>query len=257
MAELHATRISAMQALLDAAIVHTHCVAGMVVAGDLIPLMVKLRQRYKTSGTRVQKFRDRAAGLGSTVLIFAPGDGQTFRWWLFFSDGHPALSRERMALDVREKVGRITYAETFEMVRVARGGDKPSWTWRMLGPVRDELLNQLRGAVRNANAKDALRLARELRNMPGFGGVRNDRKWLLRQVRTDWQRLLGPELWGIATRNINWWTRRVPRRAVVQVARIVRRVTDEGATSAEACAAYVQNALTRERRGAFPSHPGK
>ena len=170
--------------------------SGMVPREKVARLTAKFGARYGTAADRNERRRRRRHGAGNGFLVvYLPARQPYAVWWLLVDDDHPAQHYEDLQ-DAREM--RLTmpnpywcpelWRADYELVRLDN-----RWTWRMLEERRVEWQTRLREAVRCGDRDSRQRQVRQavwsLRRLPGFRGIRQDARGLIRLLQSDWQRV--------------------------------------------------------------------
>jgi hypothetical protein len=171
-------------------------VAGVVPREKIARLEAKFAARYATAADRNERRRRRRHGAGNAFLVVYLPPRQPYAvWWLLVDEAHPAQHYEALQ-DARQV--RITmpnpywcpevWQADYELVRLDN-----RWTWRLVEARRDEWAKRIRDAVSRSDRETRNRLVRQaiysMRKMPGFRGVRDDVRALIRELKSDWARI--------------------------------------------------------------------
>jgi len=170
--------------------------SGVVPREKIARLTAKFDARYSTGADKNERRRRRRHGAGNAFLVvYLPPRQSHAVWWLLVDDAHPARFYEALQ-DAREK--RITmpnlywcserWQADYELVRLDN-----IWTWRMVKARKEAWEKRLRNAVSRDDRETRNRLVRQaiysMRGTPGFRGVRDDVRALIRDMKSDWSRI--------------------------------------------------------------------
>jgi len=183
------TRLTlAMQAIIDAARVHRYYVQAEDLRIDkLLRVLRKFKERYPDLlRDRFHAHRLRNLGKASHYLvILRPHAGRSGGFWLFSS----APDEIEKWLDITDRHNRLAIY-WWELVRHTRKGSAaPSWTYRMQAEVKERLTKQIAEAVAKKWDDWLKRFLSSSAHWPGFGGIRKDRRELVRHARARWNRV--------------------------------------------------------------------
>lgn len=168
----------------------TDYVSGFVRAERAAAFVRKMSRYYRVDlgADRNHRARSKAAGEGCAVLLLYAGASHVLTWFLLVSPGpHPArlLEALKSALERRE---RIVVQGDYELVRHARSGVRPSWTFKMTEQTYRGVRQRVIECVRKKDDEALRQLIYSLYRTPGFAGARQQVGKAVALLRAEWRR---------------------------------------------------------------------
>lgn len=158
---------------------YVYYTAGKVHYTKLEHLMHKFDSLYSINMSRMQAYRKKKKGEASARFFCYPDlEEPLYVWWvLMLTEGsHPAKGLEDLK-DLRTKPTRIHFSD-YVLVQKPSSNGKPSFTWRLTSCAYHYYCSQIRKVVRAKNELNVKELAQHIGYMPGFSGVRSQKKKL-------------------------------------------------------------------------------
>lgn len=149
----------------------------------------KFQEKYHISLSSRQRSYRKSCGKGNAHLLLYPDTNtENFLWWLLVTDGeHPAHKNENLNLATDRK-NRVTWKDEYELLRYANA-NKHSWTWKMIPENYSYWESSIRKSISipdNIHYKQTLYT---LLRCPGFSGIRDQVKDLIKIFKADWKRI--------------------------------------------------------------------
>lgn len=183
-----------MQLIQKAALAgYKNYTSGLIEPKKLPDLLKKLKKKYSTNLTRQQAYRRKLQGLGNAKLFAHSSfeDTSKFYWVLLVTDGkHPAHTEENLN-DLLERKSRLRY-DLFELTQQPSNTGKPSFTWRLTKTAFNGYQELIRNEIRLRSITRCEHLAEDLGNMPGFSGIREQRKKFIKVWKGEARRYFKP-----------------------------------------------------------------
>lgn len=222
----------------------TQYTSGVITGEKLPDFLKKMSIKYAVNQHRQTEYRRRKKGVGNARLYVYPANEfmapQSFVFYLLVSNGIHAAHEGEELQDIHEKRQRITVGQ-FELVRQTRvGNSTPCWTWRFTQESRETWETLVVKLARNKNTPKLKQAIYSLDKMPGFSGIRKDRKHLYTRMKAAWRKEhktsdVMPPI------PLNRWLRRVERKKVVQIQHFVNTMYDNNRSAAEQMRVYLAN----------------
>lgn len=230
---------------------YTKYVSDMIPGDKLATFMQKMDKKYSVNRHRQSEYRRRKMGLGNARLYVYPAgefiSRQSFIFFLLVSEGtHPAHTEEplRDALQKRERV----VLDRYELVRqTAPGKGTSTWTWRMTHRDRTRWEEILVKLARNDNTMKLKQAIYSLGRIPGFSGIRKDRRHLFSRIKSAWKKAHKPSD-TMPAFPLNRWVRRVERKHVIKVQHFVNEMYNHDRTAMAQMRTYLANRNPKRRR---------
>lgn len=170
--------------------------SGTVAPEKAMGFAEKMAQRNRSDATQAQRAYAKSKGLANTSLLMYPEDNATLRWWLLATPGKGAVHHQERLLDTHHPRTRLTWDDQYELVHAQRprsqGGGR-HWTWQLTSSryaALEASMQQLASAHGwpSERQDDLAALVQAVMRMPGFQGVREQIKQLLRLGQLAWRR---------------------------------------------------------------------
>ena len=176
------TRLSFLQQIQKSATNGYHFyVTGTVQPESLVRLMDKFQKLYQINMTRQQAYRERQKGFASAKFFCYADEtdpaGVKIFWVLLLTEGiHPAKESENIK-DLKLKKERFVYSD-YQLIQKPRADGKQKFTFSVNPQSLEYYTQKIRKTVRNKNRYEIKKLIEHINKMPGFSGIRVQRKKL-------------------------------------------------------------------------------
>ena len=243
------TRQGFMQAIQKAAIAGFYYhVSGTLPLEKLPGFVKKMQRQYQVNPPRHKVYYEKKQGRAS-VRLFCYGDpahltGSRVLWVMMVNEGeHPIYEHESLQ-DCRLKSSRLGY-DIFELVQKPALKGKPSgWTWRIKPPEMPVCRFQMQVFIRDKNEKLTEMVARHYSAMPGFSGVRAQKKKLIQFWHSELKRVGWQGRYPIR----NMYLRQVPVEHVIYLEAFVKRAQADRLSVVKALKYYRVGLRSRKRK---------
>ena len=159
-------------------------VSGHVRMDKVEALVAKLMDRYGANADPSrQRAQLRAGEARSTLILLANPAELQFAWWLLVTDGGGAVAEQEKLADAKQRDNRI-YVAGFELVRMPAKNreDRTRWTWRLPSRRYEELMAHATALATHTAKDQAQALVDGMKAWPGFRGVSEQRREILRAM---------------------------------------------------------------------------
>jgi len=170
--------------------------SGTVSPDKATALAEKFALLYGTDVGASRRSALRARHRAASQVLFWPRSPTCLEWWLLVSEGDGVV-HEREKLKNAGRTGeRLTFLDQFRLVRRQREREKGGgrrWTWVLAPEAFERHLHTVRELSRSHGSDSRItdrldRYLNQLRALPGFAGIREQKKELQRAGREAWQR---------------------------------------------------------------------
>lgn len=172
------TRLSFMQQIQKAATSgYVYYITGTCTAIKLPGLVKKFEKYYQINQTRQQVYRKKQKGDASAkFFIYAHTTDKTAFFWVLMVTQGQHLSHEIEKLqNLTERKTRLIYGD-YQLIQKPSSKGKPSFTWSLTTDAFHYYSSLIRNTLRSHNSGAANDLLKHLSLMPGFVGIRQQRK---------------------------------------------------------------------------------
>lgn len=153
-------------------------------------LIYKFSDRYHVNAIRGKRSYRKDNGKANTALVFhQTDDSQMLTFWLFATEGEGMVFELEDMKDSRKKSSRISIANgDYELLRLPRPNDKARWTWLVTQEKYNDLLLEIKLAIRHKKDKTLRQLHFKIVRIYGFSGMRKQGFALLSYMKKEWIR---------------------------------------------------------------------
>lgn len=172
------TRLSFMQQIQKAATNgYIYFTTANCPAEKLPVLVKKFEKAYQINQTRQQVYRKKQKGNASAkFFIYAhPDDKTAFFWVLMVTRGEHLAHKIEKLQNLTERKTRLQYGD-YQLIQKPSATGKPSFTWSLTTDAYHYYSSLIRKTLRSQNSGAANDLLKHLSVMPGFSGIRKQRK---------------------------------------------------------------------------------
>ncbi|MBE0471862.1 MAG: hypothetical protein IBX55_20425 [Methyloprofundus sp.] len=172
------TRLSFMQQIQKAASSgYVYYTTGTCPAIKLPGLVKKFEKAYQVNETRQQVYRKKRKGDASAkFFVYAhPTDKTVFFWVLMVTQGQHLAHALEYLHDLRARKSRLIYGD-YQLIQKPSSLGRPSFTWSLTTDAYHYYASLIRITLRSHHSGAAQDLLKHLSVMPGFSGVRQQRK---------------------------------------------------------------------------------
>lgn len=204
-----ATKTAAMRYVLECvAMGYFFFIAGRIPAAKVPAFVGKMAERYNVLASRNARAWSREKGRANSRLVLAPAEegnpGGVWLYWLLATAGTGLVHEQEPVADARNPETRIAWPKAYDKngvgdwhpmyilsarpVRSAKRGDIHRLTWIMSARFCEQMRRWIHtgaGRARSSAGKDTRYLQQAvdaLRHLPGFKGVREQKRQLLREA---------------------------------------------------------------------------
>jgi len=239
------TRLSFMQQIQKAATSgYVHYTTGTCLAIKLSGLVKKFQKSYEINQSRQQVYRKKLQGEASAkFFIYAhPTDKKAFFWVLMVTQGqHLAHALEDLQ-DLRERKTRLTYGD-YQLIQKPSLKGKPSFTWSLTTAAYHYYASLIRTTLRSRHSGASQDLLKHLSVMPGFSGIRQQRK----DLQKIWQGEAKRHFKDMSDRKIqNNYTRQQKIEQVIYLDSFVKKMLENDLTVTQQIKTHRENLRKRQ-----------
>lgn len=238
------TRLSFMQQTQKAATSgYVYYTTGTCPAIKLPGLVKKFEKSYQVNQTRQQVYRKKQKGDASAkFFVYAhPTDKTAFFWVLMLTQGqHLAHALEDLH-DLRARKSRLSYGD-YQLIQKPSSKGKPAFTWSLTTDAYHYYASLIRKTLRSHHAGAAQDLMKHLSVMPGFSGVRKQRK----DLQKIWQGEARRHFKTLEERKIqNAYTRQQKVEQVISIEGFIKKMLENDLTVTQQLKTHRENLRKR------------
>jgi uncharacterized protein YukE len=241
------TRLSFMQQIQKSATSgYVHYTTGTCPAIKLAGLVKKFEKSYEVNQTRQQVYRKKLKGEASAkFFIYAhPTDKTAFFWVLMVTQGQHLAHAVEDLQDLRERKKRLQYGD-YQLIQKPSSAGKPSFTWSLTADAYQYYASLIRTTLRSRHSGAAQDLLKHLSVMPGFSGIRKQRK----NLQKIWQGEAKRHFKGMVDRKIqNAYTRQQKVEQVIYLESFVKKMLEHDLTVTQQIKTHRENLRKRQQR---------
>jgi uncharacterized protein YukE len=236
------TRLSFMQQIQKAATSgYVYYTTGTCPAIKLPGLVKKFEKAYQINQPRQQVYRKKQKGDASAkFFVYAhPTDKTVFFWVLMLTEGqHLAYALENL----RARKSRLTYGD-YQLIQKPSSLGKPSFSWSLTTDAYHYYVSLIRTTLRSHHSGPANDLLKHLSVMPGFSGVRKQRK----DLQKIWQGEAKRHFKSLEDRKIqNAYTRQQKVEQVIYLDGFVKKMIENDLTVTQQIKTHRENLRKRQ-----------
>lgn len=241
------TRLSFMQQTQKAATSgYVYYTTGTCPAIKLPGLVKKFEKAYQVNQPRQQVYRKKLRGDASAkFFVYAhPTDKTAFFWVLMVTQGqHLAHALEDLH-DLRGRKTRLIYGD-YQLIQKPSSAGKLSFTWSLTTDAYHYYVAIIRKTLRSHHAGAAQDLLKHLSVMPGFSGVRKQRK----DLQKIWQGEAKRHFKSLEDRKIqNNYTRQQKVEQVIYLESFVKKMQENNLTVTQHIRVHRNNLRKSDRK---------
>ncbi|ELV7517781.1 hypothetical protein QMU85_002787 [Photobacterium damselae] len=155
-----------------------------------LKLIYKFTDRYEVGADKARRQYAKRIGKARTALLFLEStDSKMLTFWLFATEGEGIVFELEDMKDSRKKSSRISIANgDYELLRLPRPNDKARWTWLVTQEKYNDILQEIKLAIRHKKDKTLRQLHFKIVRIYGFSGMRKQGFALLSYMKKEWIR---------------------------------------------------------------------
>lgn len=244
------TRLSFLQQIQKAAISgYFYYTTGSIEIEKLPNLIKKFERLYQINQTRQQAYSKRLKGLSSAKFYCyadeVPNKETNVFWALLFTQGKTAARENELLKDLRIKKERFEYSD-YQLVQKPRSDGKQKFTFRLKTDSLEYYHQQIRKVVRNKNLSQLNNLIQHINLMPGFAGVRSQKKKLQSILKGELKKHLNPQDQIKVQKMTNFYHRQQKLQHIKRLNLFITQMLENDRTIKQQLAQYRNNAKRRK-----------
>ena len=239
------TRQSFLQNIQKAAIAgHFFWISGDVPVEKLPNFIDKMEKAYQPNKTRQAAYYDRKNGKASAKLFVyaSPENERAFRYVLMLTEGEHLAHKLEKLKNLKNRAERVVYGDFHLVMKPNQKNGKPLFTWALKPDGLNRSKEDIRKTVRSRNQGAIEHLIKHLGLMPGFSGVRLQKKELQSVLNGELKR---NKIALKSTKITNLYLRQVKTEKVAYIASFCEKLANSDNTVLQQLKAHRDNARKR------------
>lgn len=246
------TRLSFLQQIQKAAISgYFFYTTGSIEIEKLPNLIKKFEKLYQINQTRQQAYTKRLKGLSSAKFYCyadeAPNKETNVFWVLLFTAGKTEAQHNENLKDLRLKKQRFEYSD-YQLIQKPRLDGKQKFTFHLKTDSLEYYQQQIRKVVRNKNFSQLNNLIQHINLMPGFAGVRSQKKKLQSILKGEIKKYLSPQDQIKVPKMTNFYHRQQKLQHIKRLNQFIKQMLENDRTVKQQLAQYRNNTKKRIKR---------
>ena len=220
------TRLSFLQSIQKSAMAGYYFYTTGTVSIEKLPnLIKKLSHKYRVNQTRQQAYRMRNRGEATAKLFCYADDedGEKAFFVLMFTKGKTPATEQENLKDLRLRKERFEYSD-YQLVKKPSETGKQKFTFQLSPEASVYYQERIRQVVRRRNTSEINSLITHLNTMPGFSGIRIQKKKLRSILHGELKRALSPEQRQKIIKMTNFYHRQQKRDTVKRLAVFIKEM---------------------------------
>lgn len=239
------TRLSFLQQVQKAAISgYYRYTTGSTEIEKLPNLIKKFEKLYQINQTRQQAYTKRLKGLSSAKFYCyadeTPNKETNVFWVLLFTQGKTSASENEQLRDLRIKKERFEYSD-YQLIQKPRTDGKQKFTFQIKTDSLNYYQDKIRNLVRNKRFSELNHLIQHINLMPGFSGVRNQKKKLQSILKGEIKKHLSSQDQIRVPKMTNFYHRQQPLQSIKRLIVFIKQMNDNDRSVKQQLRQYREN----------------